>query len=79
VVGVAAPRLPGAARAVLESFGVTAAPLREALVASMGDLYEPHHRGILFSAGPQLVLERPTWRRWCWPTPRSSASMCCWH
>jgi ATP-dependent Clp protease ATP-binding subunit ClpA len=58
VVGVAAPRLPGAARAVLESFGVTAAPLREALVASMGDPYEPHHRGILFSAGPQLVLER---------------------
>jgi len=43
---------------VLESFGVFAAPLREAWVASMGDPYEPHQRGILFSAGPQLVLER---------------------
>jgi Clp amino terminal domain, pathogenicity island component len=52
------PDCPGAARAVLESFGVTAAPLREALVASMGDPYEPHHRGILFPAGQQLVLER---------------------
>ena len=52
------PDCPGAARAVLESFGVSAAPLREAWVASMGDPYEPHHRGILFSAGPQRVLER---------------------
>jgi hypothetical protein len=52
------PDSPGAARAVLESFGVTAAPLREAWVASMGDPYEPHHRGILFAAGQQLVLER---------------------
>jgi predicted DNA-binding transcriptional regulator AlpA len=51
------PDCPGAARAVLESFGVTAAPLREAWVASMGDPYEPHHRGILFAAGQQ-ELER---------------------
>jgi predicted DNA-binding transcriptional regulator AlpA len=52
------PDCPGAARAVLESFGVTAAPLREAWVASMGDPYEPHHRGVLFAAGQQPVLER---------------------
>lgn len=52
------PDCPGAARAVLESFGVTAAPLREAWVASMGDPYEPHRRGILFAAGQQPELER---------------------
>jgi len=52
------PDCPGAARAVLESFGVTAAALRAAWVASMGDPYEPHHRGILFAAGQQPVLER---------------------
>jgi predicted DNA-binding transcriptional regulator AlpA len=52
------PDCPGAARAVLESLGVFAAPLREAWVASRGDPYEPHHRGILFSTGPQRVLER---------------------
>ena len=51
------PDCPGAARAVLESFGVTAAALRAAWVASMGDPYEPHHRGILFAAGQQ-ELER---------------------
>ncbi len=52
------PDCPGAARAVLESFGVTAAPLREALVASMGDPYEPHHRGVSLSPSEKLVLER---------------------
>ena len=52
------PDCPGAARAVLESFGVTAASLRAAWVASMGDPYEPHHRGILFAAGQQAELER---------------------
>jgi hypothetical protein len=52
------PDCPGAARAVLGSFGVTAAPLREALVASMGDPYKPGHRGVSLSAAQQLVLER---------------------
>jgi predicted DNA-binding transcriptional regulator AlpA len=52
------PDCPGAARAVLASFGVAAAPLREAFVASMGDPYEPHQRGITLPAGQQLVLER---------------------
>lgn len=52
------PDCPGAARAVLESFGVTAAPLREALVASLGDPYEPHHRGVTLSPAIQLRLER---------------------
>ena len=49
---------PGAAPAVLASFGVTATPLREAFVASMGDPYEPHHRGVTLPPAAQLVLER---------------------
>jgi hypothetical protein len=49
---------PGMAGAVLASFGVTAAPLREAFVASMGDPYEPHHRGITLPPAAQLILER---------------------
>jgi hypothetical protein len=52
------PDCPGAARAVLESFGVTAALLREAFVASMGDPYEPHRRWVSLSPAQQLVLER---------------------
>jgi hypothetical protein len=52
------PACPGAARAVLESFGVTAAPLRAALVASMGDPYQPHHRGVSLPPAVQLLLER---------------------
>jgi hypothetical protein len=52
------PDCPGAARAVLESFGLTAAPLREALAASMGDPYEPRHGWVSLSAAQQLVLER---------------------
>jgi hypothetical protein len=52
------PDCPGAAPAVLASFGVTAQPLREAFVASMGDPYEAHHRGTAWSPAAQLVLER---------------------
>ena len=52
------PGCPGAAGAALASFGVTAAPLREAFVASMGDPYEPHHRGITLPPAAQLLLER---------------------
>ena len=51
------PDCPGAAPAVLASFGVTAAPLREAWVASMGDPYEPHQRGIALPPATQLLLE----------------------
>jgi predicted DNA-binding transcriptional regulator AlpA len=52
------PDCPGAAPAVLASFGVRPQPLREALVASMGDLFEAHHRGTSWSPAAQLLLER---------------------
>jgi Clp amino terminal domain, pathogenicity island component len=58
LLAVLRPDCPGAAGAVLASFGVTAAPLREAFVASMGDPYEPHHRGVTLPPAAQLVLER---------------------
>jgi predicted DNA-binding transcriptional regulator AlpA len=58
VLAMLRPDCPGAAGAVLASFGVTAAPLREAFVASMGDPYEPHHRGVTLPPAAQLVLER---------------------
>jgi Clp amino terminal domain, pathogenicity island component len=52
------PDCPGAARAVLESFGIRAEPFRQALIASMGDPWEttPTHRTL--SPATQLVLER---------------------
>jgi hypothetical protein len=52
------PDCPGAARPVLESFGITATQFRESFVASTGDPYEPHHRGITFSPAMQMLLER---------------------
>jgi hypothetical protein len=58
VLAMLRPDCPGAAGSVLASFGVTAAPLREAFVASMGDPYEPHHRGVTLPPAAQLVLER---------------------
>jgi Clp amino terminal domain, pathogenicity island component len=58
VLALLHPDCPGAAPAVLASFGVTAAPLRAALVASMGDPYQPHHRGVTLPPATQLVLER---------------------
>jgi Clp amino terminal domain, pathogenicity island component len=58
VLALLHPDCPGAAPAVLASFGVTAAPLRAAFVASMGDPYEPHHRGITLPPAAQLVLKR---------------------
>jgi hypothetical protein len=58
VLAMLRPDCPGAAGAVLASFGVTAAPLREVFVASMGDPYEPHQRGVTLPPAAQLVLER---------------------
>jgi predicted DNA-binding transcriptional regulator AlpA len=49
---------PGAAPAVLASFGVTAEPLREAFVASIGDPHETDGRGTIWSPAAQLLLER---------------------
>jgi Clp amino terminal domain, pathogenicity island component len=52
------PDCPGTARAVLESFGIRAAPFRDALVAGLGDPYEPRHGGVSFPPGVQMLLER---------------------
>jgi hypothetical protein len=52
------PDCPGAAPAVLASFGVTVQPLREAFVASMGDPHEAEQRGTSWSPAAQLLLER---------------------
>jgi len=58
VLGMLQPDCPGAARRVLESFGIRAEPLRQAFIASMGDPWEttPTHRTL--SPATQLVLER---------------------
>lgn len=52
------PDCPGAAPAVLASFGVRLEPLREAWVASMGDPYDADGRGTRWSPAAQLLLER---------------------
>ena len=58
MLGMLHPDCPGAARLVLESFGIRAEPFRQALIASMGDPWEttPTHRTL--SPATQLVLER---------------------
>jgi predicted DNA-binding transcriptional regulator AlpA len=49
---------PGAAKTVLESFGIRAEALRDAFVASMGDPHEPNGLGTTWSPAAQLLLER---------------------
>ena len=58
VLGMLHPDCPGAARLVLESFGIRPEPFRQALIASMGDPWDstPTHRTL--SPATQLVLER---------------------
>jgi predicted DNA-binding transcriptional regulator AlpA len=58
VLGLLHPDCPGAARPVLESFGICRDPFRQAFIASMGDPWEtaPTHRTL--SPATQLVLER---------------------
>ena len=58
VLGLLHPDCPGAARMVLESFGIRREPFRQAFIASMGDPWEtaPTHRTL--SPATQLVLER---------------------
>jgi predicted DNA-binding transcriptional regulator AlpA len=58
VLGMLQPDCPGAARRVLESFGIRAEPCRQAFILSMGDPWEttPTHRTL--SPATQLVLER---------------------
>jgi hypothetical protein len=58
VLGMLQPDCPGAARKVLESFGIRRDPFRQAFVLSMGDPWAttPTHRTL--SPATQLVLER---------------------
>jgi hypothetical protein len=58
VLGMLRPKCPGAARAVLESFGVRAEPLRQAFIDSMGDLYEVKPKIVRWSEATQRALER---------------------
>ena len=78
VLGMLHPGCPGAARAVLESFGARAAPLRQAFIDSLGDPYDTKPRSVTLGLARNGSLSAPMWRRWCWPTPRSPASTCCW-
>jgi hypothetical protein len=58
VLGMLHPRCPGAARAVLESFGVRAQMLRQAFIASMGDPYDQRPTIVRHAEATQRALER---------------------
>jgi len=58
VLGMLHPRCPGAARAVLESFGVRREPLRQAFIDSMGDPYDQTVTIVRWSEATQRTLER---------------------
>ena len=57
VLGMLHPDCPGAARAVLESFGARVEPLRQALVDSLGDPFDKA-TGAEVPPATQIVLER---------------------
>jgi Clp amino terminal domain, pathogenicity island component len=58
ILGLLHPDCPGAARTVLESFGIRAELLRQAFVESMGDPYDTEPAGATLPPSTQLVLER---------------------
>ena len=58
VLGILHPDCPGAARRVLESFGIRPEPFRQAFIASMGDPWDPKPTHTTLSPATQLVLER---------------------
>ncbi|HEX8860855.1 MAG TPA: Clp protease N-terminal domain-containing protein [Actinomycetes bacterium] len=59
VLALVRPDCPGAAPAVLASFGVTAEPLRAAVVAGLGDSHDRKvGEGTIWSPAAQLLLER---------------------
>jgi predicted DNA-binding transcriptional regulator AlpA len=57
-LGMLHPDCPGAARAVLHSFGARVEPLRQAFVDSLGDPFEAETSGAEVVPATQLVLER---------------------
>src|SRR5215211_4625699 len=58
LVALGHPDCPGAAPAVLASFGITSEQLRAAIIATQGDPFEPGPGGITPSPAAQSVLER---------------------
>jgi hypothetical protein len=58
VLGMLHPDCPGAARRVLESFGIRAEPFRQAFILSMGDPWDTTPTYSTLSPATQLVLER---------------------
>jgi hypothetical protein len=58
VLGMLHPDCPGAARAVLESFGARVETLRQALIDSLGDPFDEKAPTAVVPPGTQLVLER---------------------
>jgi hypothetical protein len=58
MLGMLQPDCPGAARRVLESFGIHPEPFRQAFIASMGDPWDPEPTHTALSPATQLVLER---------------------
>lgn len=51
------PDCPDDAGTVLRSFGLTLEDVRDAYIASMGDPFEPHRRGLKVPPATQLLLE----------------------
>jgi Clp amino terminal domain, pathogenicity island component len=58
VLGMLHPHCPGAARTVLESFGVRAEPLRQAFIDSLGDPYDVKPGSVTLGLGTQRFFER---------------------
>ena len=58
VLGMLHPDCPGAARTVLESFGIRPEPFRQTFVASMGDPWDTKPTHTTLPPATQLVLER---------------------
>jgi ATP-dependent Clp protease ATP-binding subunit ClpA len=58
VLGLLHPDCPGAARMVLESFGIRREPFRQAFIASMGDPWDDKPTHTMLPPATQLILER---------------------
>ena len=58
LLALADPECPGAARAALESFGLTRETIRSAIVESVGNSFPTAHNGQWLSPSTQAVLDR---------------------